>query len=87
MMKMVEFVKQAMAEPSKFLPGGKVIAAYGAMAQSLTVASVEVPSIDALMPILEQLNALGQEIEVIPAEKMEVILPKLEETIAQLAGS
>jgi len=83
----LEFVKKLLAEPSKVVPGGKIIAAYTAYAQSLVVCIWEAPRVDALIPFLEQVWAVGWETEVIPAEKMETYIPKLEKMLAQMAGS
>ena len=88
MMKIViETAKQLGADPSKFVPGGKLIASYKACGQSMVVCIWEVPSIDALTPLLEQMNFLEWETEVIPAEKMSDFIPKAEKMSATMAGS
>lgn len=83
----IELVKKLFAEPSKVVPGGKIIAAYTAYAQSLVVCIWEVPSVNALIPFLEHVWAVGWETEVIPAEKMTTFIPKAEKMLAQMAGS
>jgi len=63
------------------VPGGKLIAAYGARALSMVVCLWEVPSMEALVPVLEQMNMLGWDTDTIPVEKMEVALPKFEKAL------
>ncbi len=83
----MEIAKQLDADPSKFVPGGKMIASYKACGQSLVVCIWEVPTVEALIPLLEQMNFMEWETEVIPAEKMATFLPKAEKMFAQMAGS
>ena len=88
MMKMVvETAKQFAADPTKFVPGGKLIASYKARGQSMVVCIWEVPSIDALTPLLEKMNFMEWETEVIPAEKMSDFIPKAEKMLSEMAGS
>ena len=87
MKRALELSKEFIADPSKVVPGGKLIASYAAYAQSVAVCIMEAPSVAVLMPFLEQLWAVGLETEVIPAEKMEVVIPKMEKMLAQMAGS
>lgn len=87
MKKTMEIGKQLDADPSKFVPGGKLIASYKACGQSLIVCIWEVPTVEALIPLLEQMNFMEWETEVIPAEKMATFLPKAEKLLAQMAGS
>lgn len=81
----LEFTKQLNAEPSKFVPGGKIIAAYNGRSQWLQVCIWEAPSIDAMMPLLEAFAGMAINTEVIPAEKIEVAIPKWEQQLAQQA--
>ena len=87
MKKAIETAKELDADPSKFVPGGKLIASYKASGQSLVVCIWEAPTVDALIPLLEQMNFLEWETEVIPAEKMTTFIPKAEKMLAQMAGS
>jgi len=82
--KAVEVGLQFVAEPSKFVPGGKLIAAYNAQAQGLIFCIWDVPSVDVVMPFLEQVHLMGWNTEIIPIEKMEVRMPKLKKMLAQL---
>lgn len=87
MKKALELAKAAILETEKVVPGGKVCAAYAAFGRTIAVCIWEVPSVDALIPFIEQLNFLGWETEVIPAEKMEAAIPRLEKILAQQTGS
>jgi len=87
MKKAMEIAKQLDADPSKFVPGGKMIASYKACGQSLVFCIWEVPTVDALIPLLEQMNFMEWETEVIPAEKITTFIPKAEKLLAQMAGS
>ena len=77
----IDISKKLLAKPGEFVPGGKLIAAYGARALSMAVCLWEVPSMEALMPALEQMNMLGWNTDTIPVEKMEVAIPKLEKAL------
>lgn len=70
--------KKILAKPGELVPGGKLIAAYGARALHKMFCTWEVPSMEALMPLLEQMKVLGWDTDTIPVEKMEVALPKVE---------
>lgn len=72
----IEATKKLLAKPDEFVPGGKLIAAYYARCQWLIVCVWDVPAVEALMPFLEQINMLGWNNEVIPAEKAEVAIEK-----------
>ena len=87
MMKAMEMAKQLDTDPSKFVPGGKIIASYKARGQSMVVCIWDVPSMEALTPLIEQMNFAEWETEVIPAEKMSDFIPKAEKLLAEMAGS
>ena len=74
----LEIGKKIVANPGEVVPGGKLIASYSARALSMIVCLWEVPSMEALMPVLEQMNMLGWDTDTIPVEKMDVAIPKLE---------
>ena len=77
----VEFGKKLEANPGAVVPGGKMVFSYGARAISMVVCVWEVPSMEALMPLLEQMNILGWNTDTIPVETMEVALPKFEKAL------
>jgi hypothetical protein len=58
--------------------GGKVIASYYAIAAPAIYCIWDVPNFDALAPMLRNMSLVGWSTEVIPAEKAEDALPKLE---------
>lgn len=60
---------------------------YKAIGQSLLFCIWDVPSVDALAPLLEQMNFMKWETEVIPAEKAETFFPKAEKIFAQMTGA
>ena len=82
---MVEMGKQVGANPGQFVPGGKLLASYSAQAKMFIICLWEAPSIDAIMPALEQMAMLGFDTEVIPAEKLEVKLDKIAKAMAAAA--
>ena len=85
--KTIEIAKELAADPSKFVPGGKLKGSYKAIGQSCVVCLWDVPSIDALTPLLQQMNFMEWETEVIPVETMDVFISKAENMIAQMTGS
>ncbi len=87
MIKAIEIGKELAADPSKFVPGGKIIGSYKAIGQSRIVCLWDVPSIEALTPLLDQMNFMEWETEVIPVETMDAFLLKAEKMMAQMTGS
>ena len=77
----IEIGKKLVANPEKLVPGGKLIASYAARALSMIVCLWEVPSMEALMPTLEQMNMLGWDTDTIPVDKMDVALAKYEKAL------
>jgi hypothetical protein len=77
----LEMGKKMTFSPEEMVPGGKSIFSYAARAKSMIVCLWEVPSVDVLMPALEQMNMIGWETDIIPVEKMEVALPKFEQAL------
>ena len=77
----IEMAKKIAAKPEEFVPGGKLIAQYAARALSMAVCIWEVPSMEALMPLVEQMNMLGWDTDTIPVDKMEVALQKYEKAL------
>ena len=77
----LEIGKKIMTNPGEVVPGGKLIASYSARGLSMIVCIWEVPSMEALMPLEEQMNMLGWETDTIPVEKMEVAIPKFEKAL------
>ena len=77
----IEIGKKVAAKPEELVPGGKLIASYFARSLSLVVCIWEVPNLEALMPMVEQLNMLGWNTEIIPVEKTEVHLEKVEKAL------
>ena len=78
---LTEIGKKLDTNPGELVPGGKLIAAYAARALSMIICLWEVPSVDALMPTLEQMNMLGVDTDIIPVEKMEVSISKFEHAL------
>lgn len=82
----MELTQKVMAKPEEFVPGGKLIAAYFARSLWLAVCIWEVPTVEALMPFLEQTNMLGWNNEVIPAEKADVAIEKATKALEALTA-
>ncbi len=81
---MVEMGKKVGANPGQFVPGGKLLASYSAQAKMFIVCLWEAPSIDVLMPTLQQMSMMGFDTEVIPAVKMEVKLDQIAKALAAM---
>lgn len=86
----VEIAKKMMAKPEEFVPQGKMIASYYAISQQAVYCIWDVPSLEALTPMLRQMSTLYWNTEVIPAEKAEVAVANIEKAMqdmqAQMAG-
>lgn len=82
----IDYAKNVLAKPESVVPGGKIVGSYYAVGQWLTVCIWEVPQIDALMPLLEQLRFLGTNTEIIPVEKGGVALEKMENVLKAMSG-
>jgi hypothetical protein len=78
--------KKMEANPGEMAPGGKLLASYGARAKSTVFCIWEVPSIEALMPALEQMSMMGWDTDTIPVEKMETAIPKAEKAVQAMQG-
>jgi len=76
-------VKKIIEDPSKVVPGGKLIAAYNALGQWLQVCIWDAPSVEALLPLMGGMTGSGFNTEVIPAEKVEAAIPKWEKSLAE----
>ena len=83
MKKALELGKKINTTPEEVVPGGKLIASYHAKCQGFILCIWDVPSLDNLMPAMEQLRLLGYDTEVIPADKMSDAIPKFEKVLAE----
>jgi hypothetical protein len=72
-----EMGKKLLAKPKDFVPGGKLISSYAARGIYMMVCVWDVPSVDSLMPVMEQMKMVGWNTDIIPVEKTEVWLSKL----------
>jgi len=79
----VQLAKKVIAKPEELVPGGKPIAIYAARCQELVVCIWDVPNVENLVPVSEQLSYLGWDTEIIPAEKMSDAIPKYEKALAE----
>jgi hypothetical protein len=77
----LEIGKKIMTNPGQVVPGGKLIGSYHARAIGMLVCLWEVPSIEALMPVGEQMSMMGWDTDIIPVDKMEVALAKFEKAL------
>ena len=78
---LTEMGKKLQANPGEFVPGGKLIAAYSARALSMIICLWEVPSMEAMMPALEQMNMLGMDTDTILVDKLPVGIAKFEQAL------
>jgi len=76
--------KQLNVNPQAFVPGGKVIASYYAIAAQTIYCIWDVPNVEAFSDMLRNMSIVGWNTEVIPAESAEVALPKLEKALQGL---
>lgn len=72
-----EQIRKLLAKPDEFVPGGKLIASYGARGKSFAVCIWDAPSAEALCPFLEQLSLAGWDTDIMPAEKMTVYVERV----------
>jgi hypothetical protein len=77
----LEQVSRLLAKPDEFVPGGKLIASYGARGKFFNVCIWDVPNTEALCPFVEQLALAGWDTDIIPAEKMTVHVEKLSQAL------
>ena len=74
----IEMGKNLVAKPGDFVHGGKLIASYAARNKSLIVCIWDAPSIEALCPLVEQLDLGGWDTDVMPAETFPAHLERTE---------
>lgn len=67
------------------VPGGKLVASYSAHNQMLIICLWDVPSVDSLIPVCEQMTFYGWDTEIIPVEKAADAIPKMEKALAEMA--
>ena len=77
----MEIGKKLLADPSKVVPGAKSLASYVARALNMIFCIWEVPNIEVLMPMLEQMSMMGWDTDIIPVDDMEVAIPKGEKAL------
>jgi hypothetical protein len=77
----LELGKKIQAKPEEMIPGGKVKGSYYARALWAIYCVWEVPSVESLMPVAEQLKMVGWNTEIIPVDEAEVALQKLEKAM------
>ena len=82
----IDYTKNVLAKPESVVPGGKLVGSYQALGQWLSVCIWDVPHIEALTPLLEQLRLLGMNTEVIPVERGDVAIAKMEAVLKALSG-
>ena len=80
----LEMAKQVLASPEKVVPGGKAIFSYYARAMWCIFCGWEVQSLESMLPLAEQLKMLGWNTEIIPVDKAEVAIQKLEKAMASM---
>ena len=70
-------VGKLLTKPDNFVPGGKLIASYGARGKSLVVCIWDAPNAEALCPFIEQLNLAGWDTDIMLADEMSIHIEKL----------
>ena len=77
----MELGKKISTSPGEVVPGGKLTASYHARGIGMVVCLWEVPNMEALMPVCEQMMMMGWDTDTIPVDKMEVALAKYEKAL------
>jgi hypothetical protein len=80
----VELDKKILAQREAMVPGGKPIASYYARDLWRIFCIWKVPSLEAMMPLGEQLKMLGSDTDIIPVDEAEVAIPKIEKAMASM---
>jgi hypothetical protein len=73
----IEQTRKLLAKPDDFVPGGKLIAAYGIRGKAFILCIWDVPNAEALCPFVEQLDLAGWDTDIMPAEKMTVRVERI----------
>ena len=76
---LMEMAKKANTNAGEIVPGAKLMASYSARGLSTIFCLWEVPSVEAMMPAVEQMSMLGLDTDIIPVEKTSVSIPKFEQ--------
>jgi hypothetical protein len=79
-----ENAKNLMANTNAFVPGGKCTASYMALGEQVIFCNWDVPQIEALTNLLRQMSIAGWNTEVIPVERTDTALPKIEKMMQEL---
>jgi hypothetical protein len=77
----MEKAKQLSTNVQAFVPGGKLITSYYAVAAQAIFCIWDLPNFDSVAPMLRQMMAAGWNTEVIPVEKSEVALANMEKAM------
>ena len=73
----IEQAGKLMAKPDDFVPGGKLIASYVPRGKSMIFCVWDAPGVEALCPFVDQLEMVGWDTDIMPAEKTAVHIEKL----------
>jgi hypothetical protein len=73
---MVEQTKMFLAKPGDFVPGGKLLISRVALNKGIFICIWNAPGIEALCPLVSQLEFGGWETDILPAETMEAHLDR-----------
>ena len=79
----MEMGRKLIAKPEEFVPRGKILYSVAALNSWMLVCLWDVPSVDVLVPVTEQMKMVGWDTDIIPVEKTEVWLSKLEKAQAK----
>jgi hypothetical protein len=79
----IDYAKNILSTPGKIVPGGKLIASYATLNDMMLVCIWDVPTLDALTLLVEQLNFLMTSTEIYPAVKADIFMSKFEMALKQ----
>ena len=78
-----EMGKQICTNPGQFVPNGKLTSSVAALNSYTVICLWEVPSLDALLPVMEGMKNAGWVTDIIPVEQSLVWISKLEKALTK----
>ncbi len=76
---------QLLIDPTKIVPGGKIISAYWSRSSWTGFCIWDVPSFENLLPLLESMRNVGFNTDVYPVDIFETAISKWEKVAEEMA--
>jgi hypothetical protein len=80
----LDMAKKLGANPLAMVPGAKLESSYYAIGAQAVYCIWDTPNMEALAPLLRNMSIGGWNTDVIPVEKAEVAIPKIEKAMQDL---